>query len=307
MGEEPLGWMVENRLMRAVLISELSEYSDILNYYAPMTVKSANTESQTSSIELSDGKQIYAELLVAADGRNSFLRSTASIGTIDRSYNQVGIVCTVKHEKSHRNIAHERFLPSGPFAILPTNGNRSSLVWTERKDIASRIMKMHDSDFLNELLSRFGDFLGDLELEGPRWSYPLSLRYANRYTSKRLALIGDAAHSIHPIAGQGLNLGIRDCAALTELVVNQKRLGLDIGTDDLLDEYHRWRQFDSMLLISVTHSLNHLFSNDIRPLQLLRGSGLAAVHKFTPVKKLLMRRAMGLAGDLPRLARGEQL
>ena len=248
-----------------------------------------------------------ARLAVAADGANSGLRSAAGIETVRWSYEQAGIVCTVLHERPHRGIAHERFLPAGPFAILPMTGDRSSLVWTERTALAPALMEASPAVFARELGARFGDFLGALEPTGPRWSYPLRLTHAKRYVAPRLALAGDAAHAIHPLAGQGFNLGIRDAAVLAELVVDRARLGLDIGGDDVLTHYQRRRRFDSVVLIGVTDGLNRLFSNDNQGLRLVRDVGLAAVNEMPPVKRFFMRHAMGLAGDLPRLARGEPL
>ena len=256
---------------------------------------------------LADGRCVRARLAVAADGANSGLRAAAGIETVRWSYEQTGIVCTVLHERPHRGIAHERFLPAGPFAILPMTGDRSSLVWTERAALAPALMDASPEVFAGELGARFGDFLGALEPTGPRWSYPLRLTHAKRYVAPRLALAGDAAHAIHPLAGQGFNLGIRDAAVLAELVVDRARLGLDIGGDDVLTHYQRRRRFDSVVLIGVTDGLNRLFSNDNQGLRLVRDVGLAAVNELPPVKRFFMRHAMGLAGDLPRLARGEPL
>lgn len=305
-GDEPLGWMVENRRMRAALLAE-AESLAALHHHVPVAVDQVTPDGEVSRVSLSDGRVIEAALAVAADGRRSRLREAAGIGTVGWSYHQVGIVCTVRHERPHRNIAHERFLPAGPFAILPMTGNRSSLVWTEREDLAPEIMALGDDAFLAELESRFGDFMGALEVVGPRWSYPLTLCHAERYTAPRLALIGDAAHGMHPIAGQGFNLGIRDCAALAELVVERCRLGLDVGAPDLLARYQRWRRFDSTMLLTMTDALNRLFSNDVTPVRIARDMGLAAVNQVPPLKRVFMRHAMGVVGDLPRLARGEPL
>lgn len=223
------------------------------------------------------------------------------------AYPQSGIVCTVRHEFPHRGVAVEHFLNSGPFAILPMTGNRSSIVWTERVETAKRMMALDEAGFTRELAGRFGDFLGGVELEGPRWSYPLALLHAERYSAPRLALLGDAAHAIHPIAGQGLNLGIRDVAALAELIVDDRRLGLDLGNPWLLDRYERRRRLDSVTLSAVTDGLNRLFSNSIEPLRTVRDLGLALVNRLPPVKRTLMRHAMGVLGDQPRLVRGEPL
>jgi 2-octaprenyl-6-methoxyphenol hydroxylase len=235
------------------------------------------------------------------------LRRAAGIRTVEWQYRQTGIVTTVRHERPHRGIAVEHFLPAGPFAILPMTGNRSSIVWTERAELAPRLIALSDAAFSAELAARFGDFLGTVEPVGPRWTYPLGLLLAERYVAPRLALVGEAAHMIHPIAGQGLNLGIRDVAALAELVIDARRLGLDIGDDTVLQRYQQWRRFDALTLAAVTDGLNRLFSNSIAPVRLARDVGLAAVDRLPPLKRLLMRDAMGLVGDLPRLVRGEPL
>jgi 2-octaprenyl-6-methoxyphenol hydroxylase len=227
-------------------------------------------------------------------------------------YPQAGIVCTVGHELAHGGVAHEHFLPSGPFALLPlvdapAGTHRSSLVWTERRALVADMLALDDAAFGRELERRFGDSLGRLRPLGRRWSYPLSLQHAERYVDRRLALVGDAAHVIHPIAGQGLNLGLRDVAALAESVVDARRLGLDPGGAEVLAGYQRWRRFDNTVLMVVTDSLNRLFSNDLGPLRLARDLGLAAVDRLPPLKRVFMRHAMGLVGDLPRLIRGEAL
>jgi len=306
LGEEPLGWMVENRILRISLLKALKNFNKV-SHFAPESVKSFNVSDDIAIMKLSNGRIIESSLAVAADGRNSFLRSESGIKNIELSYNQVGIVCTVKHQFPHQGIAHEKFLPSGPFAILPLTSNRSSLVWTENSVLAPKILSLDKEDFLRELLHRFGDFLGEIELEGPRWSYPLSLSYAKEYVAQRTALIGDSAHSIHPIAGQGFNLGIRDCAALAEVIVETRRLGLDVGSEDLLKQYQRFRRFDSAMFTAVTHGLNLLFSNQNSSLQIIRRFGLAGINQSPPIKKFFMRHAMGLIGDLPRLVRGEQI
>ena len=303
---DPLGFIVENRAIRAALLARAGALV-ALRHLAPASVEALETTAGGIEARLADGRCLRARLAVAADGANSGLRAAAGIETVRWSYEQTGIVCTVEHERPHRGIAHERFLPAGPFAILPMTGNRSSLVWTERADLAPALMEAPPAVFARELGARFGDFLGALEPTGPRWSYPLNLTHAKRYVAPRLALAGDAAHAIHPLAGQGFNLGIRDAAVLAELVVDRARLGLDIGGDDVLVHYQRRRRFDSVVLIGVTDGLNRLFSNDSQGLRLIRDVGLAAVNEMPPVKRFFMRHAMGLAGDLPRLARGEPL
>ena len=250
-GDAPLGFIVENRTIRAALIDRAAAL-DSLNHLAPAMVEAVDHDGARIEARLADGRRIRARLAVAADGARSALRAGAGIEVVRWSYEQTGIVCTVAHERPHRGIAHERFLPVGPFAILPMTGNRSSLVWTERASLAPSLMEAEPAIFARELDARFGDFLGALEVVGPRWSYPLALTHAKRYVAPRLALIGDAAHAIHPLAGQGFNLGIRDAAVLAELVVDRARLGLDIGGDDLLARYQRRRRFDAVALIAVT-------------------------------------------------------
>ena len=294
-GAGPLGFIVENRAIRAALGARAAALP-ALRHLAPASVEALEPAAGATLARLADGRCVRARLAVAADGANSRLRSAAGIETVRWSYQQTGIVCTVAHERPHRGIAHERFLPAGPFAILPMTGDRSSLVWAERADRAPALLE-----------ARFGDFLGALEPTGPRLSYPLALTHAKRYVAPRLALAGDAAHAIHPLAGQGFNLGIRDTAVLAQLVVDQARLGLDIGAGDVLSNYQRRRRFDSVVLIGVTDGLNRLFSNDSRGLRLLRDAGLAAVNEMPPLKRFFMRHAMGLAGDPPRLVRGEPL
>ena len=258
---DPLGFIVENQAIRAALLARAGALA-ALRHLAPASVEALETTAGGIDARLADGRCLRARLAVAADGANSGLRAAAGIETVRWSYEQTGIVCTVEHERPHRGIAHERFLPAGPFAILPMTGNRSSLVWTERAALAPALMEASPAVFARELGTRFGDFLGALEPTGPRWSYPLNLTHAKRYVAPRLALAGDAAHAIHPLAGQGFNLGIRDAAMLAELVVDRARLGLDIGDDDVLVHYQRRRRFDSVVLIGVTDGLNRLFSND---------------------------------------------
>jgi 2-octaprenyl-6-methoxyphenol hydroxylase len=302
----PLGYIVENRILRRGLIDRVRSLPN-LQFLAPLAVESVSTSALDATAALSDGRQIRARLVAAADGRESPLRHAVGIQTVEWQYPQTGIVTTVRHQRPHQGIAVEHFLPAGPFAILPMTGNRSSIVWTERAELAPRLVDLSNAAFAAELAARFGDFLGAVEPIGPHWTYPLNLLLAEKYVATRLALIGEAAHTIHPIAGQGLNLGIRDVAALAELVIDTRRLGLDIGDETVLLRYQQWRRFDALALAAVTDSLNRLFSNSLRPVQLARDFGLAAVNRFPPLKRLLMRDAMGIVGDLPRLVRGEPL
>jgi 2-octaprenyl-6-methoxyphenol hydroxylase len=311
LGDDPLGFIVENRVIRRVLDGHVRGIPRIRRI-APAEVDVVDRASGHATVRLADGRLIRAALVVAADGRRSRLREAAGIAVHAWDYPQCGIVCTVAHEKPHGAVAHEHFLPAGPFAMLPmTDGpqgeHRSSIVWTERRELAPAMMKLDAAEFAGEIARRFGDSLGRLRAIGGRWCYPLALSHAERYADHRLVLVGDAAHAIHPIAGQGLNLGLRDVAALAELLVDARRLGLDPGERAVLEGYQRWRRADSILLLAVTDGLNRLFSNDIGPLRLTRDMGLAAVNTLPPLKRLLMRHAMGLTGELPRLVRGEPL
>ena len=304
--DAPLGWIVENRVLRRALIEHARSLPSLV-FLAPLEVGVIETWPALAEAALSDGRRMTVRLIAAADGAASPLRRSAGIRTVDWRYPQTAIVTTVWHDRPHAGIAVEHFLPAGPFAILPMTGSRSSIVWTERAELAAGLLALPDAAFAAELAARFGEFLGAVEPVGPRWRYPVALMLAERYVARRLALVGEAAHLIHPIAGQGLNLGIRDVAALAEIVIDARRLGLDIGDDALLRRYQQWRRLDAVLLAGVTDGLNRLFSNSIAPLRLIRDLGLAAVDRLPPLKRFLMRDAMGITGDLPRLVRGEAL
>ena len=309
-GDEPLGHIIENRQLRLAMLDRVRAL-DTLEFLAPMEIVEITRTSTGVVAALADGRQIRARLLLACDGRNSSLREAAGIGVTRWRYKQTSIVCAVYHDRPHNNIAHERFLPGGPFAILPmtdADGRyRSAIVWTDSDDVAPAMMALDEAAFVAELAPRFGDILGTLAMAGPRWSHPLGLSHAQRYIDQRLALVGDAAHAIHPIAGQGLNMGIRDIAALAEVVIDARRLGRDIGTPDILADYERWRRFDNLVLAVVTDVMNRMFSNDIAPLRVTRNIGLGAVNRIAPLRRNFMRHAMGTVGDLPRLVRGEAL
>lgn len=305
-GTEPLGNLIENRHYRIALQAMLDE-TPALTLIAPQRVVKAEPGNAATTLTLGDGRKIEAALCIAAEGRTSPLRDAAGIKVIGWSYPQTGIVATIAHERDHNGVAHELFLPSGPFAILPMTGKRSSIVWTERTDLAPAFLKMGDEAFAAEVAKRFGNHWGWVRPEGPRWSYPLGLHLALSYTAPRLALAGDAAHGIHPIAGQGLNLGLRDVAALAEVLVEAKRLGLDLGSDAVLARYQAWRRFDNVVLATSTDILNRLFSNSFTPLALARRFGLDVVDSIPPLKRLFMRHAGGAVGELPRLLKGETL
>ncbi len=301
---EKLGYIIENRHIRAALIAAAAREPRI-TYFQGVGVASVANDGSHASAVLSDGRTMSVRLVVAADGRNSGLRDAQAIPTVSWEYPQVGIVTTVEHERPHNGVAYEHFLPSGPFAILPMIGNRSSLVWTERSKIAPAMMELGKEAFAVEIAKRFGAHLGQVQPVGPRWSYPLALQLARAYVRPRFALIGDAAHTIHPIAGQGLNLGLKDVAALAETILDAARLGLDIGALDVLQRYERWRRFDNVSLAAATEGVNRLFSNDLPPVRALRDLGLGLVDQIAPLRRFFMRHAGGDVGRLPRLLRGE--
>nr|WP_205305375.1 FAD-dependent monooxygenase [Parvibaculum indicum] len=303
-GDEPLGNLIENRHIRIALQKAVVAASGI-RVVAPNAVKSVEYGASHVTGHLADGTAVKAKVCLACDGRGSPTRNAAGIKTVGWSYNQTGIVCTVAHELPHEGVAQEYFLPGGPFAILPMVGNRSSLVWTEKTADAKAILSLDDEEFADEMRERFGDYLGDCAPVGPRWSYPLTLQLARDYVRPRLALVADAAHGVHPIAGQGLNLGLRDVAALAEVLVDAARLGLDIGQIDVLKRYEQWRRFDNTALSFMMDGLNRLFSNDITPVRLARDLGLGVVNQIGPLRRLFIRHAGGAVGDLPRLLRGE--
>ncbi len=305
-GSDPFGWIIENRAFRAALYRR-AKTLDTLDLIAPVAMEGIERDGIRATAQLADGRTIEAPLAIAADGKFSRTREAAGIKSTGWRYGQTSIVCTVKHERSHGGVAVELFLPGGPFAMLPMTDDRMSIVWSEQTDEAARLMVLQEDEFLAELRLRFGDWLGDLSLTGPRFSYPLSLSQAESYVGERLALIGDAAHAIHPIAGQGLNMGLRDVAAMAEVLVDAARIGMDIGSAPVLERYERWRRFDNVLLAAVTDGLTKVFSNDVAPLRLARDIGLAAVNRTPPARKFLMRHAMGVVGELPRLVRGEAL
>ena len=310
-GDSPLGYIVENRTIRRALFAALPVEG--LTLLAPHSLEGTVERGPHGvTAKLDDGRGLRAALVIGADGRGSRIREQAGIKTTRWNYPQAGIVATVEHALDHEGVAHENFLPAGPFAMLPLTDDaqgrhRSSIVWTERRELVQAMMDLDEAAFSAEIARRFGDSLGALKAVGPRWSYPLSLLLAERYVDHRLAIVGDAAHGIHPIAGQGLNLGLRDVAALSEILVDAARLGLDLGDANLLARYPQWRRFDALALVAVTDSLNRLFSNDIAPLRLARDLGLGAVERIPPLKRLFMQHAMGVTGDLPRLIRGEAL
>ncbi len=301
---EPFAHMVENRHLIDALVGRAEAEAIDLRATA---VTSYDARSGSIDVTLADGSLIEASLLVAADGARSKLRERAGIATHGWDYNQSGIVVTVGHERDHGGRAEEHFLPAGPFAILPLSGKRSSLVWSEKRAEAARIVSLGEGEFHGELERRFGLRLGEIKaLDTPR-AFPLSYFVARSFIAERMALIGDAAHVIHPIAGQGLNMGLKDVAALAEVVVDAARLGIDLGQQDVLERYQRWRRFDTMAMGLATNSLNFLFSNQSTLLRTVRDIGLGLVDRAPPLKSLFIRQAAGLAGEVPRLLKGEAL
>jgi 2-octaprenyl-6-methoxyphenol hydroxylase len=308
------GWMVEARSLRVALNAHMHALP-ALRVFAPA---SADVERRDdgATVRIADGPRIECQLVVAAEGRNSPLREAARIPVTTLPYSQTAIVCAISHEKPHHNTALEHFLPSGPFAQLPMCASRdaeeggaanvSAIVWTERTSIAHRMLKLDDTRLAAEIARRLGNHLGAVHVVGRRWSYPLSAMHAHRYADTRLALVGDAAHTIHPIAGQGLNLGFRDAIALSDLLIEASRRGEDLGASSLLRQYQRRRRPDNLAMLAATDALDRLFSTDNPLLRLVRDVGIAAVHRAPPLKRLFMRQAMGeLSGGGRAFGRSE--
>lgn len=306
-GGEPLGWIVPNQRIRESLLGAIAAAGPAVTIAAPASIALLERAAGGIEARLADGRQIQGALLAVCEGRFSATREVLGIGARRWDYGQTGLVCTFAHELPHRGRAVERFFPDGPFAMLPLPGNRSSIVWALENGLAKSVAGLDDGAFTAEVQERFGDSLGRLTLEGHRWTYPLILVWSHAYVAERAVLVGDAARGIHPIAGQGWNLALRDVTAIAEIVVDRLRLGLDPGSADALDRYATWRSFDSLALVAVTDGINRLFANDVLPLKLARGAGLALVERLPVAKRFFMRHAMGLVGDLPRLMRGEAL
>ncbi|MEX6507236.1 ubiquinone biosynthesis hydroxylase [Jiella sp. M17.18] len=303
---EPFANMLPNTALNGALRRRAAELGIAIRQ--GVAVSGLDQGMAAVTVRLSSGETIAARLLIACDGVKSAVRDMAGIRTVHWDYGQSGIVATVAHERPHEGRAEEHFLPAGPFAILPLKGNRSSLVWTETTREAERLLAADDMVFELELEQRFGHKLGALTVEGPRRAFPLGLTLARDFVKPRIALAGDAAHGIHPIAGQGLNLGFKDAAALAEVVVDAERRGLDIGALDVLETYQRWRRFDTLQMGVTTDVLNRLFSNDLGPLRALRSFGLSLVDRAPPLKEFFIGQAAGLGkGPSPRLLQGEAI
>ena len=309
--DEPLGWMHENRHLRAALRAR-AEAGKTTWLLWKSRVDSVDRGDHGVTVALEDGRKLHAPLLIAADGRNSPMRESAGIRIAHWRYDHQAIVSVLRHERPHDHVAYEIFYPSGPFALLPMSddaniqggGHRSAIVWSVPQDDAAGWLALNDEDFAAEAEAAMGGFLGKVALLAPRSSYPLGFHHAAQITEKRLALAGDAAHAIHPIAGQGLNLGFRDAAALAEVLVEGARLGLDLGDAQLLDRYQRWRSLDSLMVAMATDSLTRIYGVPGRTASAIRRLGMSLVGRIGPLRNRLMSEARGTSGDLPLLLRG---
>ena len=302
--EGPMGHLIEDRYIREALKTDI-EMSKQIKYIYNAEVISQNVKDTGVSLNLSDGQVLRTQLLVGCDGRNSKIAHWSNISHVGWNYNQTALVCALSHEKQHFGVAHQFFNPAGPLAILPLKGNKSSIVWTETKDRAKHINDMCDEDYLNALSPVIGDFLGSINLVGDRFSYPLGLSLADSFIAKRTVLVGDSAHGIHPLAGQGLNLGLKDIAALTEVLALAKRRGESFSSKQVLERYQKWRRFDTSAMAVATDSINKLFSNDNIILRSMRDVGLGSVNATPHLRRSFMRHAAGLSGDLPKLLQGQ--
>jgi 2-octaprenyl-6-methoxyphenol hydroxylase len=303
--EGPMGYLVEDRYLRRAFLDAMEAEPLITLRHQERVV--AQDTSDGASVTLASGEVLKGRVLIGSDGRRSGTAERAKIKRTGWGYGQTALVCAIEHETPHGGIAHQFFMPSGPLAILPLTGNRSSIVWSETEDNAKRINALEDADYLNALRPAFGDFLGEIKLAGARFTYPLNLTIANSFIGARLALIGDAAHGVHPIAGQGLNAGLRDVAALAEVMIMAVRRGEDIASPLVLERYQQWRRFDTATLAVATDTFNRLFSNDNPILRMGRDLGMGLINSVPSLRRNFMREAAGLTGDLPKLMTGRAL
>ncbi len=304
--EGPMGYMVEDRHLRRAFLDAMDADSNITQINGRTVI--AQDQSATGvTLTLDDGSTLTGSLLVGCDGRRSGTAARAGIKRSGWDYGQTALVCAIEHDLPHHGIAHQFFMPPGPLAILPLTGNRSSIVWSERTDAAKRINALPEADYLQVLRPRFGDFLGDINLAGDRFTYPLNLTIANAFIGERMALVGDAAHGMHPIAGQGLNAGLRDVGALAEVLTLAGRRGEDIGSVLVLERYQEWRRFDTAALAMATDVFNKLFSNDNPLLRVGRDIGMGIVGSLPGLRRGFVREAAGLTGDLPKLLQGRAI
>ncbi|MEM9247584.1 MAG: FAD-dependent monooxygenase [Pseudomonadota bacterium] len=301
--EGPMGFLIEDRDLRRSLLTAMADTA-LITHRAGDVVTAQATDGGHADVTLGTGERLRAALLIGADGRQSGVAQRAGIGRTGWAYDQTALVCAVAHERPHNGEAHQFFMPGGPLAILPLTGNRASIVWSERTRLARRIAALDDAEFLEALRPRFGDFLGELTLMGDRFSYPLNLTLANKIVAPRLALIGDAAQGIHPIAGQGLNQGLRDIGSLAQVLADARRRGEDLGMPAVLERHRQWRSFDRAALAVATDSFNRLFSNDNPLLRLGRDIGLGVVSHLPGLRRRFIREAAGLTGDVPKLLQG---
>ena len=304
--QRPVGYMLEDRFLYRAFLAAM-QANDRITLISETSVTAQEVIAGGIRVSLSSGQSLTGKLLVGADGRRSGVAARAGIGREGWGYGQTALVAAIEHEKPHEGVAYQLFLQNGPLAILPLTGNRSSIVWSETEANAATIAALPDEDFMALVRPRFGDFLGRLRLVGPRFSYPLNLTLAKAYAAPRLALVGDAAHGVHPIAGQGLNLGLRDVAALSEVLVEAARRGEDIGTLDVLERYQAWRRFDSVTLALGMDAVNKLFSNDNPVLRAGRDLGMGLVQALGPLRRGFMRQAAGMGGDQPKLLQGRPI
>ncbi|CAM3773978.1 FAD-dependent monooxygenase [Phaeobacter inhibens] len=302
----PMGYMIEDRYLRRALRSAMEDNAAI-TLVDEQTVVAQQVDTSGVTVTLASGDTLRAGMIVGADGRRSGTAARAGIKRTGWDYGQTALVCAIQHEKPHHGIAHQFFMPPGPLAILPLPGNRSSIVWSERSSTAQSIQALGEADYLTALRPRFGDFLGEISLAGDRFTYPLNLTLANAFVSDRLALVGDAAHGVHPIAGQGLNAGLRDVGALAEVLTEAKRRGEDIASPLVLARYQQWRRFDTASLAAATDMFNRLFSSDNPLLRLGRDIGMGVVGAIPGLRQNFIREAAGLTGDLPRLLQGRAI
>jgi 2-octaprenyl-6-methoxyphenol hydroxylase len=299
----PSAFITENARLRALLFAAAENAPDIA-IVAPDTISTLDVAEGGATVVLASGRRLFAPLVVAADGQNSALREMAGIKVVRWATEQVALTGTIAHEKPHGGRGVQHFLPAGPFAILPMTGNRSSIVWTERGEEARRIMALDHAGMIAEIEKRAGGWLGEISLPAGLASYPLTMTMARAFIAPRIALAGDAAHALHWIAGQGLNHGLKDAAALTEVLVDAARLGLDTGSLNVLRRYERWRRFDSATSAATGAALNLFFSNDNTPARMVRQFGMGLIDRLPPLKSALMREAAGLTGTLPKLLEG---
>ena len=298
--DKPMGYMVQDRYLRRALLDAMAENPNVTHIQGE-TVVGQDVISGGVTVTLSSGKKISARALIGCDGRGSGTAERAGIKRIGWGYGQTALVCAIEHEKPHGGIAHQFFMPTGPLAILPLTGNRSSIVWSETEANATAFNALSDAEYLTMLRPRFGNFLGEISLAGARFSYPLALSITDRLVADRTALVGDAAHGLHPIAGQGLNAGMRDIAALVQIITEAQKRGEDYSSLAVLKRYEEWRRFDNTALALATDTFNKLFSNDNPVLRLGRDLGMGLINKLPGLRRSFIREAAGLSGDLPDL------